>query len=73
MPNTPPRFVTRLLRWLLASHRAEELEGDLDELFQQRVREVGSQEARWRYVRDVVSLLRPSLMQRKRQRRFFLT
>ncbi|WP_338876473.1 ABC transporter permease [Spirosoma sp. SC4-14] len=63
--NAPPRFATRLLRWFLAPHRAEELEGDLDELFQQRVREVGLRQARWRYVRDVVSLLRPSLIKRE--------
>jgi hypothetical protein len=61
----PPHFAIRLLRWFLAPHRSEELEGDLDELFQQRMREVGLRKARWRYVRDVVSLLRPSLMKRE--------
>ncbi|WP_218919456.1 ABC transporter permease [Spirosoma aerolatum] len=61
----PPRFATYLLRWFLASHRLEELEGDLDELFRQRIREVGLREARWRYVRDVMSSLRPSLMNEK--------
>lgn len=63
--NSPPRWITRLLHWFLAPHRAEELEGDLDELFQQRSSEVGLREARWRYVRDVLSLLRPSLMKQK--------
>ncbi|GAB3954365.1 ABC transporter permease [Spirosoma harenae] len=67
MPNTPPRFATQLLKWFLAPHRAEEAEGDLEELFQQRIGEVGLQEARWRYVRDVVSLLRPSLIKRQEQ------
>lgn len=62
--NRPPRFVTYLLHLFLPPHRAEELEGDLDELFQQRVREVGIRKARWRYARDVVSLLRPSLIRR---------
>ncbi|WP_020598870.1 ABC transporter permease [Spirosoma panaciterrae] len=66
MPSpTPPRFATYLLHWFLAAHRAEELEGDLDELFQQRVREVGLRKARWRYIRDVVSLMRPSLIKRQ--------
>ena len=60
----PPRFATYLLHWFCPPHRAEELEGDLDELFQQRVRELGIRKARWRYVRDVVSLLRPSLIRR---------
>ncbi|WP_218919457.1 ABC transporter permease [Spirosoma aerolatum] len=62
----PPRFATYVLHLFLPVHRAEELEGDLDELFQQRVREVGLRKARWRYVRDVASLLRPSLMRREK-------
>ncbi|WP_080057640.1 ABC transporter permease [Spirosoma aerolatum] len=62
--NNPPRFATSLLHLFCPPHRAEELEGDLDELFQQRVREVGLRKARWRYVRDVASLLRPSLLRR---------
>ncbi|GAB3954357.1 ABC transporter permease [Spirosoma harenae] len=58
----PPRFATYLLHLFCPPHRAEEMKGDLDELFQQRLGEVGLRQARWRYVRDVVSLLRPSLM-----------
>ncbi|WP_077924363.1 ABC transporter permease [Spirosoma sp. 209] len=63
-PTAEPRWATRLLHWLCPPHRAEELEGDLEELFRQRVGEVGLRKARWRYVRDVLSLLRPSLMKR---------
>ncbi len=67
----PPRWATRLLRWFLAPHRLDEMESDLDELFQQRIREVGLREARWRYVRDAVSLLRPSLIKRQETVRRF--
>jgi len=63
-PTAGPRWATRLLHWLCPPHRAEELEGDLEELFRQRVGEVGLRKARWRYVGDVLSLLRPSLMKR---------
>ncbi|MVM37625.1 FtsX-like permease family protein [Spirosoma sp. HMF3257] len=59
---TPPRLATHLLHLFCAPHRVDELEGDLDELFQQRVEQVGLRKARWRYVKDVVSLMRPSLM-----------
>ncbi len=62
MRTKPPRLATRLLHWFCPPYRAEELEGDLDELFQQRVKDVGIRQARWRYVRDVVSLMRPSLL-----------
>jgi putative ABC transport system permease protein len=61
----PPLVVQHLMRWFLAPHRLDELEGDLDELFQQRVQDVGLPQARWRYVRDVLSLMRPSLIKRE--------
>ncbi|MBD2702316.1 ABC transporter permease [Spirosoma sp. BT702] len=61
----PPRFATYLLHLFLTPNRAEETEGDLEELFQQRIGEVGLRQAQWRYVRDVVSLLRPSLIKRQ--------
>ncbi|GAB3279509.1 ABC transporter permease [Larkinella harenae] len=41
------------------------MEGDLEELFQLRVQTMRQPRARWRYVRDVVSLLRPSLLKRQ--------
>jgi ABC-type antimicrobial peptide transport system permease subunit len=41
------------------------MEDDLDELFQQRIELVGLQKARWRYVRDVLSLMRPFVIRRK--------
>ncbi len=68
--NKPPRpvgphWAKRLLHIACAPHRVDELEEDLDELFQQRVEQVGLRKARWRYVRDVLSLMRPSMMKRK--------
>ncbi|UFH53064.1 ABC transporter permease [Spirosoma sp. KNUC1025] len=63
--NKPPRWAKALLHWLCAPHRVEEMEGDLDELYRQRVQTLGLRRAKWRYVRDVVSLLRPSLMKRE--------
>ncbi|MBD2702317.1 ABC transporter permease [Spirosoma sp. BT702] len=61
----PPKFATFLLHLFSSPHRTEEMEGDLEELFQERIREVGLRQAQWRYVRDVVSLLRPSLIKRQ--------
>lgn len=63
--STPPRWATQLLHWFCDSHRVEELEDDLDELFQERVRAVGLRKARWRYVCDVLSLMRPFIIRRK--------
>ncbi|WP_374759899.1 permease prefix domain 2-containing transporter [Fibrella rubiginis] len=53
-PHTPPRWAKRLLRWFCAPHLLDDLEDDLNELFQQRVATVGLNRARWCYVRDVL-------------------
>jgi putative ABC transport system permease protein len=64
-PIQPPQWATRLLRWFCASHLVNDLEGDLLELFAQRVLTYGPREARRRYVRDVLSLIRPFAMKEK--------
>jgi putative ABC transport system permease protein len=48
-----------------APHLVEELEGDLHELFAQRIRTYGVQHARTRYVRDVFSLARPFVFKKE--------
>ncbi|WP_342085891.1 ABC transporter permease [Dyadobacter sp. OTU695] len=58
-PPFPPRWPGRILRLFCAPHLIEELEGDLHELFTQRMRLYGAGHARSRYVRDVFSLARP--------------
>jgi len=58
----PPRWARLLLHAFCASHLLEELEGDLDELFRQRVQLLGERRARLRYWRDVLSLLRPFII-----------
>ncbi|RIV21322.1 ABC transporter permease [Fibrisoma montanum] len=65
MSAAPPPLAQRLLRWFCAPHRLDELEGDLDELFHQRVEMEGLRQARWRYWRDVLSLMRPFIIRRQ--------
>ena len=67
MNNLPvgPRWAKHLLHLFCAPHLVDELDDDLDELFQQRVQLVGLRKARWRYIKDVLSLMRPSLMKRQ--------
>lgn len=65
IPIQPPKWATRLLHWFCASHLVNDLEGDLLELFVQRVRTQGPREARRRYVRDVLSLMRPFALREK--------
>ncbi|MCE6987608.1 ABC transporter permease [Dyadobacter sp. CY323] len=64
-PN-PPQWATWLLHLLCADHLMEEMDGDLEELFRQRVKSVGIQKARFRYMIDAFSLLRPFAFKRKK-------
>jgi len=61
----PPRWPGRLLRLFCAPHLVEELEGDLQELFAQRIHLYGESAARHRYVRDVFSIARPFAFKRE--------
>ncbi|WP_084439682.1 ABC transporter permease [Dyadobacter alkalitolerans] len=63
--KVPPRWATWLLQLFCPAHLANEMEGDLYELFQQRIQAIGLRKARRRYIMDVFSLLRPSLMRDK--------
>jgi len=61
----PPKWATRLLHWFCGGHLVGDLEGDLLELFNQRVLAYGLREARRRYVHDVFSLMRPFAIKRE--------
>jgi putative ABC transport system permease protein len=53
MNHQPPGFAKRLLRLFSHATFIEEIEGDLDELFQQRITAQGPTKARLYYIRDV--------------------
>ncbi len=40
-PPSPPRWAERLLEWLAADHLLEEVQGDLQELFDKRLQTHG--------------------------------
>ncbi len=65
-PPRPPDWATRLLEWFCAPHLLEEMRGDLEELYRERVDTLGIRQARYRYVRDVLSLVRPFVVKRKK-------
>ncbi len=64
-PPRPPRWVTNLLMRITAPHLREEIQGDLDELFQKRVLRYGSSKASWLYMLDVFLFLHPRLWRRE--------
>ncbi|WP_128545548.1 ABC transporter permease [Larkinella soli] len=55
----PPRWPERLLDWFYPGDSIEEIQGDLQELFQKRLETVGPVQARREYVLTALSFLNP--------------
>lgn len=60
----PPRLFKKLLRVLCTPELLEELEGDLEEIFEDNLEEKGSKYASYRYIREVIHLIRPSVIKK---------
>lgn len=58
----PPKYPLRFFRWFCHPHYVEDIEGDLTERFENRVGEIGLRRARLLFLKDVITLFRPSLM-----------
>jgi putative ABC transport system permease protein len=65
----PPRWLDRLLERLCSPQQVEQVMGDLHERFHRRVRREGTRKARFKYVLDVLSYMRPSVIKRERSHR----
>lgn len=61
MTNQPPKYAENFFHWFCHLTHLEGLEGDLYELFELRVEEEGIAKARFKYMFDIVTLLRPSV------------
>ncbi|GAB4031417.1 permease prefix domain 2-containing transporter [Spirosoma gilvum] len=61
----PPRWADRLLSWLTPPDLLEELQGDLQEQFTQRVDQVGPWRARWWYGLEALKVIRPYYLRRR--------
>ena len=57
--NEPPRLANRFLHWFCASHLLEAIEGDLSELYHERVTHEGKLKAQLLYLADVLKIFRP--------------
>jgi putative ABC transport system permease protein len=58
----PPKWPTRILRIFLKKEYLEEIEGDMEELFQENVALFSPRKARRMYAWDMFGLMRPVLM-----------
>ncbi|WKN45688.1 ABC transporter permease [Tunicatimonas pelagia] len=60
--QSPPHWAQHFFRWFCHPSYYEDLAGDLVELYDERVQQDGTREARWKYIRDVLLLFRPSII-----------
>ncbi len=65
-PGLPPKLMLRLFRWYCAPDCAEDIEGDLWELFEQRVATKSTRYARLHFTVDVLRLCRPGIIRKPR-------
>jgi len=58
----PPEWPLKLMRFLVKEEYIEEIEGDMEEIFQDNVAEFSIAKAKRRYIWDTLKLCRPSLL-----------
>ncbi|MEM9832521.1 MAG: ABC transporter permease [Bacteroidota bacterium] len=62
MKLSPPSLLLRFFRWFCHPELHSFIEGDLLELYEERVNDLGRREANLRFVVDVILLFRPSII-----------
>ena len=58
----PPKHLLRFFRWFCHRDYVEDIEGDLHEKFDRNIRQYGIKSAKWKFIRDVISLFRPNII-----------
>lgn len=61
----PPAFPRRVLRGIIANDIYNDIDGDLEELYQERLSSLGARRARWHYTKDVLLSIRNYWLRRK--------
>ncbi|MEO9869058.1 FtsX-like permease family protein [Ekhidna sp.] len=62
MNNQPPKYFLRFFRWFCHPRLQKPIEGDLMELYDERLKEMGKRKADQKFRRDVLQLFRPSII-----------
>ncbi len=60
--NRPPKLFLKFFRWFCHPRLLKPIEGDLMELYEERVREFGKRRADIRFIRDVLMLFRKDII-----------
>lgn len=58
----PPKLFHRFFRWYCRPDLMKYIEGDLIELYEEKLETEGAQKANWRFIIDVLLLFRPSII-----------
>ncbi|MBX2870529.1 MAG: ABC transporter permease [Saprospiraceae bacterium] len=61
-PTGPPRWALKFFRWYCQPDFVEDLEGDLFERFERNLAQVSLRKARWRFIKDTLSLFRRGII-----------
>uniref|UniRef100_UPI00359435E3 ABC transporter permease n=1 Tax=Aquiflexum sp. TaxID=1872584 RepID=UPI00359435E3 len=64
MKTNPPKLPRRFFRWFCHPDLRDSIEGDLVELYGERVGEIGKRKADWKFVKDVLLLFRPGIVKK---------
>ncbi len=63
---SPPKIAVRLLQWFCRADLLDEIQGDLYEQFQRQVVKHGLRNAKWHYLINVISFIRPFALKKTR-------
>ena len=58
----PPQFFLRLFRWYCHPNLRVPIEGDLMELYEERIEESGKRKADWKFIKDIILLFRRDII-----------
>lgn len=67
----PPEILLRFFRWFCNPAYAEDIEGDLNELFYKDAASKGERKARWLFIFHVLKLFRPAIIRRSSRLRLY--
>jgi predicted permease len=62
--HSPPRLPLRFFRWFCHPDLRDAIEGDLMELYRERVEEIGKRKADIKFIKDVLLLFRPGIVKK---------
>ena len=60
--TSPPSFLLRLLKWFCKPAYHQDIEGDLLELYERRLQQMGVRKAKWKLAKDILLLFRPGML-----------